>query len=197
VFHNRFWAAFIAGWISLFIPAVVCAVELAVAGTLPLTFGLVTMGVYHAVIGIIEGGVTAFALALIIHARPDIVSSKIPVGGRKAKDMLIVAGITVALAIAIFAPYYASTYPDGLDSTFLAAYGAKDVSTVHIDENKVGSAEAAVVEKTGNTFAWQAPLPDYSLPGLDKPGEVLAILFGVIVLFILGFGISRFITRKN
>ena len=197
VFHNRFWAAFIAGWVSLFIPAVVCAVELAVAGTLPLTFGLVTMGVYHSVIGIIEGGVTAFALALIIHARPDIVSSKIPVGGRKAKDMLIVAGITIALAIAIFAPYYASTYPDGLDSTFLAAYGAKDVSTVHIDENMVGSAEAAVAEKTGNTFAWQAPLPDYSLPGLDKPGEVLAILFGVIVLFILGFGISRFIARKN
>jgi len=133
VFHNRFWAAFIAGWVSLFIPAVVCAIELAVAGTLPLTFGLVTMGVYHAVIGIIEGGVTAFALALIIHARPDIVSSKIPAGGRKAKDMLIVAGITIALAIAIFAPYYASTYPDGLDSTFLAAYGAKEVSTVHID----------------------------------------------------------------
>ena len=111
--------------------------------------------------------------------------------------MLIVAGITIALAIAIFAPYYASTYPDGLDSTFLAAYGAKEVSTVHIDESKVGSAEAAVAEKTGNMFTWQAPLPDYSLPGLDKTGEVLAILFGVIVLFILGFGISRFIARKN
>ena len=111
--------------------------------------------------------------------------------------MLIVAGITIALAISIFAPYYASTYPDGLDSTFLSAYGAKDVSTVHIDEYKVGAAEAAVVEKSGNSFSWQAPLPDYTLPGLDKPGEVLAILSGVIVLFALGFGISRFIARKN
>ena len=118
VFHNRFWAAFIAGWVSLFIPAIVCALELAAAGTLPLTFGLVTMGVYHAVIGVIEGGVTAFALALIIHARPDIVSAKNTQSNRKGKDMLIVAGITVALAIAIFAPYYASTNPDGLDSTF-------------------------------------------------------------------------------
>jgi cobalt/nickel transport system permease protein len=197
VFHNRFWAAFIAGWVSLFIPAVVCAAELAAAGTLPLTFGLVTMGVYHAVIGVIEGGVTAFALALIIHARPDIVSEKNPHGSRRGKDMLIVAGITVALAIAIFAPYYASTNPDGLDSTFLAAYGAKDVSTVHIDESKAESAEAAVAEKTGNTFAWEAPLPDYSLPGFDKPGEVLAIIFGVFALFILGFGISRFVARKD
>ena len=197
VFHNRFWAAFIAGWVSLFIPAIVCAVELAVAGTLPLTFGLVTMGIYHAVIGVIEGGVTAFALALIIHARPDIVSAKTPARRHKAKDMLMVAGITIALAIAVFAPYYASTYPDGLDSTFLTAYGAKEVNTVHIDESKAEFAETAVAEKTGNTFAWQAPLPEYSLPGLDKPGEVLAILFGVFVLFILGFGISRFMARKN
>jgi cobalt/nickel transport protein len=54
-----------------------------------------------------------------------------------------------------------------------------------------------VVEKTGNTFSWQAPLPDYTIPGLEKPGEVMAILFGVLVLFFLGFGISRFISRKN
>jgi len=197
VFHNRFCAAFIAGWISLFIPAIVCAVELAVAGTLPPAFGLVTMGVYHAVIGIIEGGVTAFALSLIIHARPDIVGSESPAKTGKAKNMIIVAGIAVALAIAIFAPYYASTYPDGLDSTFLSAYGAKDTNIVHIDESKAVMAEAAVAEKTGNTFSWAAPLPDYTLPGLDKPGEVLTIIFGVLVLFILGFGISRFITRQN
>jgi cobalt/nickel transport system permease protein len=197
VFHNRFCAAFIAGWISLFIPSIVCAIELAVAGTLPAAFGLVTMGVYHAVIGIIEGGVTAFALSLIIHARPDIVGCESPAKTGKAKDMIIVAGIAVALAIAIFAPYYASTYPDGLDSTFLSAYGAKDANIVHIDESKAVLAEAAVAEKTGNTFSWAAPLPDYTLPGLDKPGEVLAIIFGVLVLFILGFGISRFITRQN
>jgi cobalt/nickel transport system permease protein len=197
VFNNRFCAAFIAGWISLFIPAIVCALELAVAGTLPLTFGLVTMGIYHAVIGIIEGGVTAFALSLIAHARPDIMGRECPEPANRAKDMIIVAGIAVALAISIIAPFYASTYPDGLDSTFLSAYGAKDPTIVHIDESKAALAESAVAEKTGNTFSWEAPLPGYSLPGLDKPGEVLAIIFGVLVLFILGFGISRFIARQN
>jgi cobalt/nickel transport system permease protein len=197
VFNNRFCAAFVAGWISLFIPSIVCAAELAVAGTLPLAFGLVTMGVYHAVIGIIEGGVTAFALSLIIHARPDIIGYDSPARTSKTKDMVIVAGITIALAIAIFAPYYASTYPDGLDSTFLSAYGAKDTNAVHIDESKATLAEAAVAEKTGNMYSWEAPFPDYTLPGLDKPGEVLAIIFGVLVLFILGFGISRFIARQH
>jgi len=155
------------------------------------------MGIYHAVIGIIEGGVTAFALSLIFHARPDIVTGETPPGTRKAKDIVIIAGITVALAIGIFAPYYASTYPDGLDSTFLSAYGAKDVTTVHIDEGKAASAEELVAERSGNTFSWQAPLPDYSIPGLEKPGEVMAILFGILVLFFLGFGISRFISRKD
>ncbi|MDD1680862.1 MAG: PDGLE domain-containing protein [Methanoregula sp.] len=84
-----------------------------------------------------------------------------------------------------------------MDSTFLSAYGAKDVTTVHIDDEKAASADELVVEKSGNTFSWQAPLPDYSIPGLEKPGEVMAILFGILVLFFLGFGISRFISRKD
>jgi len=197
VFNNRFCAAFLAGWISLFIPAIVCAFELAVAGTLPFAFGLVTMGIYHAIIGIIEGGVTAFALSLIILARPDITGPGIPAPVGRTKDLIIFAGIIVALAIAILAPFYASTYPDGLESTFLSAYGAKDTAAVHIDESKAATAEERVAEKTGNTFSWEAPLPDYTLPGLDRPGEILAIVFGVLVLLILGFGISRFFTRQN
>ena len=66
---------------------------------------------------------------------------------RKAKDIVIFAGITVALAIAIFAPYYASTYPDGLDSTFLLCRGQRIRTTIHIDEAKIESAHAAVTGK--------------------------------------------------
>lgn len=69
---NTYVAAFVAGWASLFISAVLCAVELAVAGTFPLDLGLLFMGGYHAVIGVIEGGITAVALYLITSARPDI-----------------------------------------------------------------------------------------------------------------------------
>ena len=72
VINNPYAAAFIAGWASLFISAILCAVELAVAGTFPLALGLTFMGGYHAVIGLIEGGITAGALYLIASARPDI-----------------------------------------------------------------------------------------------------------------------------
>ena len=197
LFHNRFFAAFIAGWISLFIPAIVCAVELAVAGTFPLAPGLISMGIYHAFIGIIEGGATAFALSLIIHARPDIVGGDRPEKLHKVKNIVIAAGIAVALSIAIFAPYYASTYPDGLDSTFLTLSGVKDPATVSVNESGVASVHATVLEKSGNSVSWQAPLTDYTIPGMDKPGEVLAIVSGVVVLFALGFGISRIIARKH
>jgi cobalt/nickel transport system permease protein len=71
---NPYPAAFIAGWLSLFVAALITAVEMAIAGTFPLEIGLVTMGLYHAVIGVIEGGITAVALYLIFTARPDLLS---------------------------------------------------------------------------------------------------------------------------
>jgi cobalt/nickel transport system permease protein len=50
---------------------------MAVAGTFPLLPGMIAMGVYHAIIGVIEGVITAGALYLIIQARPDMISKQI------------------------------------------------------------------------------------------------------------------------
>jgi cobalt/nickel transport system permease protein len=74
VFKSPYAPAFIAGWLSLFIAALATAVEMAIAGTFPLGLGLFSMGLYHAVIGIIEGGITASAIYLIATARPDIMA---------------------------------------------------------------------------------------------------------------------------
>ena len=70
-------AAFAAAWLACLIPALACAVEMYFAGTFPLTEGLLAMGLYHALIGIIEGFVTVVAIHLIVTARPDIVDFKI------------------------------------------------------------------------------------------------------------------------
>jgi cobalt/nickel transport system permease protein len=174
IFKNRFCAAFFAGWISLFIPAIICAIELALAGTFPFGLGLITMGIYHAFIGIIEGGATAFALSLILRARPDIVGEASTTSTGKAKDIVIFAGIALALCLAIVAPFYASTYPDGLDSTFLTISGAKAPETIHINEAKAEAAHAALVEKTGNAVTWQAPIPPtMQFPAWKSPVKFL------------------------
>jgi cobalt/nickel transport system permease protein len=74
VARNRTIAIFLAAWLACFIPALAAAVEMYLAGTFPLVPGLISMGLYHAAIGLIEGFITVFAVNLIAAARPDVVS---------------------------------------------------------------------------------------------------------------------------
>lgn len=193
---NQFGAALIGGWVSLFIPAIAASVELAFAGTFPLNIGLITMSIYHAVIGIIEGGATAFALLLISVARPDIVETTISSLNRK-KEAILAAGILFALIIAVAAPFAASTYPDGLDSAFYNIYGAKNLQTPNIDNDAVEQAEQAVIKQSGNEFSWSAPLQEYHIPGMDAWGEVLAIMFGVLCILFVGYGVTRLTAHEK
>lgn len=68
-------SAFIAAWLACLIPALACAVEMFIAGTFPLMEGLVAMGIYHAIIGVIEGVITVAAIYLITNVRPDLVDN--------------------------------------------------------------------------------------------------------------------------
>jgi len=83
-------SAAIAAWAACFISALVCALMLAIAGTFPpeaVVPGMIAMGVYHAVIGIIEGIITAGALRLILQARPDIIPDCITNFGKVEKSI--------------------------------------------------------------------------------------------------------------
>jgi cobalt/nickel transport system permease protein len=62
----------IAGWLTVVAAAVLCAVELAFSGTVPLNVALPAMAGVHAVIGIGEGLVTAAVLALVLAVRADL-----------------------------------------------------------------------------------------------------------------------------
>ena len=75
--NQMYLSAGISAWAACLIAALACALEMAVAGTFPLIPGMIAMGVYHAIIGVIEGVITAGALYLIIQARPDMISKQI------------------------------------------------------------------------------------------------------------------------
>ncbi|HZD43235.1 MAG TPA: PDGLE domain-containing protein [Methanomicrobiales archaeon] len=109
----------------------------------------------------------------------------------------ILLGVAVAILIAVAAPFLASSNPDGLESAFFGIFGAKDVQGDTLNEDKAALAEEAVVEKTGNDFSWQSPFQDYTIEGLDRPGEVLAIVLGTLVVLLLGFGISKLTARPK
>lgn len=70
-------SAFVAAWLACLIPALAATVEMFFAGTFPLREGLLAMGLYHAIIGIIEGFVTIAAIYLITSVRPDLVDTGI------------------------------------------------------------------------------------------------------------------------
>jgi cobalt/nickel transport protein len=97
----------------------------------------------------------------------------------------IIAGTAIAIFIAILAPFLASQNPDGLDKNIITLVGGGS-------EKK---AEEIIGEK--NTVAYEAPLSDYSIEGMDKPGEVLAVVIGTVIMLLLGLGLSSLLKKKK
>ena len=64
--------AFAAGWLSVFLASIVCAIELAVSGTSPIQVALPAMSGIHAIIGIGEGLITSAVLSLVLATRADL-----------------------------------------------------------------------------------------------------------------------------
>jgi cobalt/nickel transport system permease protein len=71
---NGKFAVFAAGWMSIFIASIVAAFELAISGAFPLDLGLLYMGGFHAIIGLIEGAITLVVVLAIQNVRPDLFS---------------------------------------------------------------------------------------------------------------------------
>jgi cobalt/nickel transport system permease protein len=76
LFHKsklgRMVSAGLAGWLTVVVSAIFCAVELAISGTVPLKVALPSMAGIHALIGIGEGLITAAVLALVLATRADL-----------------------------------------------------------------------------------------------------------------------------
>lgn len=79
IVKNPYLSSAVAAWLACLIPALACAVEMSIAGTFPLVPGLVAMGLYHAIIGVIEGIVTAVIIYVLAMARPDLVDTSVGV----------------------------------------------------------------------------------------------------------------------
>jgi cobalt/nickel transport system permease protein len=67
-------SVFMGSFLAIFIAAIACAFELSIAGTFPLKAGLVFMGLYHFVIGIVgEGVISTIVYVAINGLRPDLI----------------------------------------------------------------------------------------------------------------------------
>ncbi len=66
----------IAAWAACFLSAIVATIEMAISGTFPLELGILWMGGYHAMIGVIEAILTYIIIKGIERFRPDLLAYK-------------------------------------------------------------------------------------------------------------------------
>lgn len=64
---------FVAAWISVVLSATMCAIELSLSGTAPITSVLPIMVSVHAVIGIGEGIITVLVVSFLKKVRPEMI----------------------------------------------------------------------------------------------------------------------------
>ncbi len=88
---------------------------------------------------------------------------------------LVMGGLAIAIVIAILAPFLASSNPDGLESA------------------------AESLEVPESEAAFEAPLPDYAIPGMeDNPwGGVAALIFGTILVVLVMLGLATFLSKRK
>lgn len=92
------------------------------------------------------------------------------------QKQFLIAGLTIALAIAVLAPFLASPNPDGLDST----------------AEKVGAEEKAY-------SAFQSPMGEYLVPflGGGKLSGVMALIIGVVLIAGISYGAGLALKKKK
>jgi cobalt/nickel transport system permease protein len=108
------FAAFAAGWGSLMLSAVFCAIQLALSGAVALGAGLAAMTGYHAIIGIAEGGLTAGVLSFLRSVRPDLIRG--PAESKLGTADWLGAIVLVAVPAAVLVLAGSSSLPDPLQA---------------------------------------------------------------------------------
>jgi cobalt/nickel transport system permease protein len=152
----------VAGWVSLEAGALLAGLQIGLSGTLPTVKAMAAMGSVHAIIGVLEGILTAVVVQMLHARRPDLlvgVNDRLQPGRPSGAgvDVTLVVGGVLSLILAAVVVHLASTAPDGLE---------------HVLESS-GVTEGA---------PWlSAPMPDYRFPWLRGwAGKSLAGLLGVL-----------------
>ena len=170
-----------AAWFSVILASGAFAVELAASGT---GTGFLTVlgwiALVHAAIGLGEAVITGLVIRFILSMRPDLIYETVPPDLPPVRrwGQILLAGLGVSLAVAIFLAPFASEYDDGLEWVGAKLGFIKEEKTV-----------------------FSAPIPEYKLPlhGLHhiKVATAVAGTVGTIVVFTVAFSLARMLTPAS
>jgi len=108
----------------------------------------------------------------------------------KKNMRFLVAGVLIAMVIAIVAVFLASSDPDGLDSTALIVSGQKTLTAPATgDDISVGAP---------GHFVYESPMQDYTL-GKDwgPAGGIIAMVTGTFLAVAAGFGLAWVLRKRK
>ena len=163
-------SAAVGAYVSVVLVGIAAAVELALSGTLPLVPALVAIGGIHLVVGLGEAALTAAILVMLMRAQPELLRRESQLPFRRKWVYALTAA---SMLLAVTAVYAASSRPDALEAA----------------GTRLG---------LGDSIAsyFQSPFADYAAP---IGGAWLAAAVGVIVVFVVGFGLIKMfvLTRRN
>jgi cobalt/nickel transport protein len=103
---------------------------------------------------------------------------------------LIAAGIVLAVVVGIGAVFFASSDPDGLDSTALVTQGQKELTAP-------AGPDASIDEATlPGRFEYSAPFAEYTAGG-SKVADAGLMIAGVLVALVAVLALSRGLKALN
>jgi len=159
-------ASFVAGWIGITIAAIFAGIEIGLSTSFGygLSVTVPVMGLWHGMLGIVEGTITAGVVSYIASSRPDVLEEKVTPGK---------AAIAVIAAMIIVSPLF--------------AYAAELVGYSEPLENA-----AEMLGLTENPI-YEGLLPDYTVPGIDPyAGTLIAGVVGTVIALALGYLMARY-----
>lgn len=170
-------------WAGAVIASVVCAGELFVSKTAAAHIVFPAMVNVHILIGVGEALISTLAFFAVMRSRPDLIDSwkptaseaRPPVRGGSDLRSFAAYGVLIALALALFASPFASTWPDGLDRV----------------SEKLGFAVRAAPPI-------RSPLADYKVPGIGSiaVATALAGFIGTLVVLALSLVFARILVAR-
>ncbi len=179
-------AAFVGGWLSLTLAGLAAGIEVGLSTSIPTAKAAWGMGIVHAAIGLLEGGVTA-AVVLSLAARKDVHIAALPAAEQKADNgqedlrngkrakpagpwprwvLIALGGVSILCGLVL--AQFSSSLPDGLES-FLEHFGI-----------------------SGGDHLVPSFMPDYQVTWLmGWPGRVLAAMLGLVGTAVLAAAFFR------
>jgi len=159
-------AAFIAGWLGITLAAIFAGIEIGISSAFgyELAITVPVMGIWHGILGIVEGVITAGVVGYIAAARPDVLEKK------AAPGKLSLGVIAVMIAVSPIFAYAAELvgYSEPLENA---------AEMLGLEENPI----------------YEGLLPDYTVPGLDPyTGTLIAGAVGTAIVLALGIILARY-----